>query len=382
MQNKVVMLHNRDTNLKLMHMLQIKDLLNLCQTNKAFTHLCNDEGFWRQRYQRDYGSEAASFKNPDRKWKDYYLLTLYYDEKYYPTKAVRKVARKGYEDLIQFFISKGAETSRIAEYAAEGGFEALTRKYMDTPSYTDWISGAAYKSGLTDLENETGGVTSLPKLIAAAELGDADAVGDALNDSEYLNHGHITAVAKAIKHDKMNIVDLILYAYESGMDHTYESWQDPIREAVAKKDEELVKRLWNIAKINQRDPRTGGLRWDADLFSGAIEGAAKIGDLDLLQYYVSLANERGYIFPSKYIDDGSSIFYAAKSYLKHRDNKNYLNYHKNYLNYYKKYLDVIDFLIESGIGVVEQARKLANRKGLKEVEKFLANYPTENKYDR
>lgn len=107
---------NKDVDLKIMDYLNDEDLLNVSLINKRSAHLCNDENFWRNRYFRNYGfvhsrgaeemiiGEKISFKNPDRSWKEYYLLVMHYDSKYYPRMALKLVAEKGYLDLVKFFL--------------------------------------------------------------------------------------------------------------------------------------------------------------------------------------------------------------------------------------------------------------------------------------
>lgn len=97
---------NRDVNFKILDYLDDRSLLEACKTDKRAQEICNDEGFWRRRYFRVYGEEAASYKMSDRSWKNYYLLTLHYDAKYFPFLALNRVAKKGYLDLVKFFILK------------------------------------------------------------------------------------------------------------------------------------------------------------------------------------------------------------------------------------------------------------------------------------
>ena len=101
-----------------------KSLFNYCLTNKS---LCPNEEFWKLRFIAKYGKEAADFKNSDRSWKKYYLLAVHYDEKYFPDKALEKVAEKGYFDLVQFFIKEGANKFRNPAYIFNSGLEGAIR---------------------------------------------------------------------------------------------------------------------------------------------------------------------------------------------------------------------------------------------------------------
>lgn len=114
---------NPNLDLVILDKLDDRDLLNACQTNKKAQVICNDEEFWHRRYVRVYGEEYSFYKQIDRSWKNYYLLTLHYDEKYFPDRALIKVAKKGYIDLVKLFLSKGASGNETWTIALAGAAE-------------------------------------------------------------------------------------------------------------------------------------------------------------------------------------------------------------------------------------------------------------------
>ena len=66
----------KDVDLKIMMELDDKDLISTCATNKELYRICNvDQSFWRNRYVKQYGEEAAQYKPEGRSWKNHYMQT-------------------------------------------------------------------------------------------------------------------------------------------------------------------------------------------------------------------------------------------------------------------------------------------------------------------
>lgn len=67
----------KDLDLKILMDLDDETLLNACSTNKELYRICNvDQSFWRNRYVKQYGEHAASFKEKGRSWKNHYMQTI------------------------------------------------------------------------------------------------------------------------------------------------------------------------------------------------------------------------------------------------------------------------------------------------------------------
>lgn len=66
----------KDINLYMMQKLDDESLFSFCLANKNMAKLCNNENFWRIRFIEKYGSEAAKYKPPQRKWKQHYLKMI------------------------------------------------------------------------------------------------------------------------------------------------------------------------------------------------------------------------------------------------------------------------------------------------------------------
>ena len=66
----------KDVDLKILMELDDRDLIRTCATNRELRRICNvDQGFWRNRYVKQYGEHAASFKPEGRSWKNHYMQT-------------------------------------------------------------------------------------------------------------------------------------------------------------------------------------------------------------------------------------------------------------------------------------------------------------------
>jgi len=51
-------------------------LFSFCQTNSRTAEICRDQNFWRRRYVKKYGEEAARYKPQNRTWRNHYLKTF------------------------------------------------------------------------------------------------------------------------------------------------------------------------------------------------------------------------------------------------------------------------------------------------------------------
>ena len=142
-----VLTGNKDTDLLILGNLDDKSLLNFCLVNQDANRLCSIDSFWRNRLVRKYGQESLEFKSPNKTWKQFYLSILKYwtfdddmDE------AMENAAKGGDKDLVDFFISKGAnQWDWGMEGAAEGGHKDLVDFFISKGAYDwDWgMDGAA-----------------------------------------------------------------------------------------------------------------------------------------------------------------------------------------------------------------------------------------------
>lgn len=73
----------KDVNLKILSELNDRDLLNACSTNKhAYSQICTDPHFWRNRLVKKYGEIAVKYKPESRSWKNHYMQIIIDLEKY------------------------------------------------------------------------------------------------------------------------------------------------------------------------------------------------------------------------------------------------------------------------------------------------------------
>jgi len=95
---------NKDTDYIILSKTEDVDLLSYCKTNKLAQKICNNDNFWKQRFQDKYGDYIK--KNENRSWKDFYLGVIYYN-KYPLYEACDKIREHGdsHEDFLIFFES-------------------------------------------------------------------------------------------------------------------------------------------------------------------------------------------------------------------------------------------------------------------------------------
>jgi hypothetical protein len=150
------MLGQKDVDLKILSNLDDKDLLNFCVSdpkNEYVKKLCSNEDFWRNRLLTNFPDFRKI--NKERSWKDTYLALIYYLSKY---KEVRqrliRMSKKGMKnlDLIEYTILKDDEISLKvkAKYgmhgAANGGHKDLI-DYFISKGADDWNAGLRGAAG-------------------------------------------------------------------------------------------------------------------------------------------------------------------------------------------------------------------------------------------
>ena len=109
--------------------MELLDTLSLATKNRLINQYLNDEEFWRIRFEKDYPSDFDKVnKLKQRSWKDFSLLLIKYIDLSYGhyEEAMYYAAEGGHRDLVDFFISKGANNWNMAMYyAAERGHRDL-----------------------------------------------------------------------------------------------------------------------------------------------------------------------------------------------------------------------------------------------------------------
>ena len=141
---------NKDVDLLILDKLDDKSLINFCFVNQNANHLCQIDSFWRNRLIKKYGQESLEYKSGT--WKQFYLSILKYWNDDMDT-AMRNAARGGHQELVDFFISKGANDWNYGMYgAAQGGHKDLVIFFISKGAY-NWHSGMrkAAKGGHQDL---------------------------------------------------------------------------------------------------------------------------------------------------------------------------------------------------------------------------------------
>ena len=133
-----------------------KTLLNTLNANKSTKKYADDENLWRNRFLQRYPEDFETVqKKMKRKWKDFSLLLikyLYLSKENYD-EAMELAAKDGHRDLVDLFISKGANDWDYGmEGAAEGGHRDLVNFFISKGA-NDWNSAihSASRGGHRDL---------------------------------------------------------------------------------------------------------------------------------------------------------------------------------------------------------------------------------------
>ena len=117
----------KDTDIMVIDEISDRDLLNLCIADPSLS-ICRDDNFWRERLFRKHGRVQ---KSPEKTWKTFYLQLVYYMGYVYLNISMSSAARGGHQDLVDFFIQKGANDLNTGmENAAEGGHRDLVEFFI------------------------------------------------------------------------------------------------------------------------------------------------------------------------------------------------------------------------------------------------------------
>lgn len=252
----------KDVDFKILDQLNDRDLLNACQTNKKAQSICSDEDFWQRRYMRVYGRDFASFKNPDRLWKDYYLLTLHYNSKYFSRRALIKVIEKGNStnknvDLVNLFILQLKQ-----EHVQYGTM---------LPLHWNMALDASLKVGnkyLVELFMLMGAKLDNTSIFSAAEGGDMELIKMFINDTN--NYDWNMGLIGAARGGHKELVDMFIGL---GAD----DWIGGLRGAAQSGNMDLVNFFINMLK-------TLGVK----NFNEGLIGAAKGGHIDIVNMLIKM----------------------------------------------------------------------------------------------
>jgi hypothetical protein len=128
----------KDVDKKILAELDDESLLSFCKTARYGNELCKDDLFWKNRFISRFGRAE---KNPDRSWKDFYLNAVFWVNRY-RNQALARLSMKGIRniDLINFFLVRGYSPNSGLVGAAAGGHKDLV-EYFVSRGANDFING-------------------------------------------------------------------------------------------------------------------------------------------------------------------------------------------------------------------------------------------------
>ena len=139
------MLGIKDVDIKILNELPDEELVNMCQVNKEYNKICNNDNFWRNRILFKYPELNIDILNKykkNRTWSQYYIhdlrkinstnaqTTLFNgiengrldwvivavengaNVRVYNDQAVRNASRNGHLDVVKYLVSLGAPDPR------------------------------------------------------------------------------------------------------------------------------------------------------------------------------------------------------------------------------------------------------------------------------
>ena len=133
----------KDTDKLILQQLEDEDLASICQGNKYFRDICNDNTFWKNRFFIKFGNSD----NPDKPWKEYYFEIK--KELRTPNKFLIDSSKKGKLDLVKIALNNGGNIDAQDNFgktpfiwASENGHieivKYLVENGVDIHAQDDW----------------------------------------------------------------------------------------------------------------------------------------------------------------------------------------------------------------------------------------------------
>ncbi len=196
---------SKDILIKMALDMDLADILSLCETNKKYNKLlCQDDGFWKQKYEKDFDNlQIQSYKN------------LYLEKAKRNPKVVNlldtilnfddlniKKQRVYYDDFTKRMIKKFNKYRSEFEYDPVDGIPVEDIYGSNIPVYT--VSGEVVSSFVWNylLKNELFSLVVETVELATGGIGD---INYAIHSESGLTHSAIEAYSELI--DKYTIID-------------------------------------------------------------------------------------------------------------------------------------------------------------------------------
>lgn len=138
---------NKNVDFKILNELDDKDLVNICQTNKLASDLCNDQTFWLNRIRikfPDIPLHSLHEGKKDRLWSQYYIKDL---RRITPLNAQRKLSygsRTNRLDHVIISLGKGADINynhnEAIQWASSTGNLEMVKYLHEKGALLDYYS--------------------------------------------------------------------------------------------------------------------------------------------------------------------------------------------------------------------------------------------------
>lgn len=148
----------KNIDLIILSFLDDSTLLNFYKVSKYGSYLSNDQIFWKTRLikklqkEKKWNKELEELKVEKLSWKMFYLGIAYYRKHYTDCGCLLRTSNEGYLDLVRFFYYKGSKMKTQGFlYAAVKNHKDIIYFYVDKNVRREWGLMMSSEKGYEDL---------------------------------------------------------------------------------------------------------------------------------------------------------------------------------------------------------------------------------------
>jgi len=150
------MLGIKDLDKYVLDKLDDRSLFNICQTNKKYSELCQDDLFWKKRAESRFFPQYIKRKSKDKSWKSLYLNSIYINWKHLIYKIFKnvvfdkKISINAVQYLIKIFSPLYEKIIEIPLFDFRIHLKKLIGESLEIDAYSELLSDEGYFSKTYD----------------------------------------------------------------------------------------------------------------------------------------------------------------------------------------------------------------------------------------
>jgi len=150
------MLGIKDLDKYVLDKLDDRSLFNICQTNKKYSELCQDDLFWKKRAESRFFPQYIKRKSKDKSWKSFYLNSIYINWKHLIYKIFKnvvfdkKISINAVQYLIKIFSPLYEKIIEIPLFDFRIHLKKLIGESLEIDAYSELLSDEGYFSKTYD----------------------------------------------------------------------------------------------------------------------------------------------------------------------------------------------------------------------------------------